>query len=154
MTQTHTTATAAQAAQVTPRTIRRWAATGRVSATKVNGAWVIDTDSLNTYLADRIAREAARITKYADFSPYKDQAKARDNVYNLLADGALIPLIESVYLVVSKTDENKTYIVNTADQTCDCKGQTNWGRCGHLTAANAIEASKGNTRPALALVAA
>src|SRR3954469_14752295 len=153
MTKTQNTTEAAKAANVTTKTIRTWCRNGSVSATKVNGRWAIDADSLNGHLATRIAREAARIVKHADFTPYKDQAKARDNVYNLLADGALIPLIENVYLVVSKTDENKTYIVNTADQTCDCKGHANWGRCAHRTAANAIEASKGS-RLALALVAA
>lgn len=153
MSETHTTSTAARTANVTTKTIRTWCRNGSVSATKTNGRWAIDADSLNGHLATRIAREAARIVKHADFAPYKDQAKARDNVYNLLADGALIPLIEAVYLVVSKTDENKTYIVNTADQTCDCKGHLNWGRCSHRTAANAIEASKGATSPALALAA-
>lgn len=147
MTKTHTTATAAHTAQVTPRTIRRWAATGRVSATKTNGRWVIDAVSLNTHVAATIANRA-------DYTPYKDQGKARDNVYNLLADGALIPLIEGVYLVVSKTTDGLTYITSTNDQTCQCKGQANHGRCAHLTAANAIEGGKSDALPLLDLIAA
>jgi hypothetical protein len=146
MTKTHSTATAAHAAQVSPRTIRRWAANGRVSATKVNGRWVIDAASLNTHVA-------ATIADRADYTAYKDQGKARDNVYNLLADGALIPLIESVYLVVSKTTDGINYIVNTVDQTCDCRSHQSRQYCSHLTSANAIEASKSNARTALQLAA-
>lgn len=131
MTKTHNTATAAHTAQVSTRTIRRWAANGSVSATKVSGHWVIDADSLNTHLADRIV-------KLADLTPYKDQVTARTNVFNLIADGALIPLIEGCYLAVSKTDANKTYIVSTGDQTCDCRSCEKRQYCTHLTAANAL----------------
>ena len=157
---THTTTEAAKLAKVTVATIREWIRIGAVVATKTAGKWAITADSLTARIAigrelaaERIARRAAQITELADFAAYKDQGKARDNVFNLIADGALIPLIDGCYLVVSKTTEHLTYIVNTADQACDCKGHSNWGRCSHLTAANAIEAYRGNTRPRLALVA-
>jgi hypothetical protein len=153
---THTTTEAAKLAGVTTATIREWIRIGAVVATKTSGKWAITADSLTARIqigrdiaVERIARNAARI----DYTPYKDQAKARDNVYNLIADGSIIPLIPGCYLVVSKTTDHLTYIVNTDDQACDCKGQANWGRCSHLTAANAIEAHRGNTRPRLALAA-
>lgn len=153
MTKTHSTATAAQAAQVTPRTIRRWAATGRVSATKTNNRWVIDGASLNTHIATRIARRADQIITLADFTPFKNQADAHDGVMNLLQDGSVIHLTGGLYQVASKTSDN-VYLVDCENQTCDCKG---WARsdakaqssekdlvayCSHLTAANAIRASR------------
>lgn len=134
---TATTTQAATIAQVTPRTIRRWAAAGRVTATKTTHGWAIDTISLHNHLVDRIV-------KLADFSCYveKGRVRARIAVANLISDGALIPLIDGVYLAVSKTDANKTYVVNTIDQTCDCASCQNRSYCTHLTAAQAIEASK------------
>lgn len=159
------TATAAQAANVSPRTIRRWAATGRVSATKTNGRWAIDTASLNTHIAARIARRADQIITLADFTPFKGKADAHDGVMNLLQDGSVIHLTGGLYQVASKTSNN-VYLVDTETQTCDCKG---WVRsnekaqvseegliayCSHLTAANAIEASKSPARPVLTLIAA
>lgn len=165
MTKTHTTATAAHTAQVSPRTIRRWAAAGKVVAVKTAGHWVIDTASLNTHIAARIAHRADQIITLADFTPFKDKATARDGVMNLLQDGSVIHLTGGLYQVASKTNDN-VYLVDTQSQTCDCKG---WVRsnekaqaseegliayCSHLTAANAIEASKSNTRPVLTLIAA
>jgi hypothetical protein len=158
MTKTQNTTEAAKAANVTTKTIRTWCRNGSVSATKVNNRWAINTDSLNTHLAARIARHADRIITFADFAPYKDEAKARDGVMNLLQDGSVVPLVPGLYQVASKSNDN-VYLVSAIDQTCDCKAHVRstgkgFGYCTHLTTVNAIEASKGNARLALTLVAA
>lgn len=128
---TATTTQAATLAQVTPRTIRRWAAAGRVTATKTNNRWAIDTISLSAYVADRIADRA-------DYSPYADKAKARQNVVDLIETGAVIRLTATVAQVVSKTDARITYVVDTATQTCDCRAHGRLSYCSHLTTVNAL----------------
>ena len=139
---THTTATAAHLAGVTPRTIRRWATAGVVTATRNElGHWLINADSLNTRIATRIATRADRIAAHAALTPFKDQGKASDGLINLLQDGCVIPLIPGLYQVASKTSD-VVYLVNTDEQTCDCKGHGRHGYCTHLTAANAVEAAK------------
>lgn len=153
MTKTHTTATAAHTAQVSPRTIRRWAATGKVVAVKTNGAWIIDATSLYAHLADRIANQA-------DYTPYKNKAQARENVTNLIETGGIIAQSRiGIYLAVSKDPKKAgvTYLIDTVEGTCNCPSGLRNGYCSHRTTADAIEtveARQGNTRPILTLIAA
>lgn len=146
MTQTAPTATTTQAAalaQVTPRTIRRWAAAGRVTATKTNGRWAIDIVSLTAVLAHRIAQ-------HADLTPYKDKARAYDKVVQLLEDQALVPThIPGVYTAISSDGTDK-YLVDAHASRCDCRSWLGRQYCSHLTTAQAIEAAH---RPALTLAA-
>lgn len=154
MTKTHTTAEAATIAQVTPRTIRRWATTGRVVATKTNHGWAINTDSLTEAITARTSRNAARIAKHADLTPYKDKTRAHAKVVQLLEDGALVAGTRpGIYTAISSDGTDK-YLVDTHAAHCDCKAHQRLQYCTHLTTAQASDASKGATRPMLALVAA
>lgn len=146
---TATTTQAATLAQVTPRTIRRWAAAGRVTATKTAGRWVIDTGSLYARCADRIADRA-------DLASYKDKAEARDNVIALIETGGIIPQARpGIYLAVSKDPKKAgvTYLIDTHEGTCNCPSGLNRGYCSHRTTADAIEASKADSRLTLTLAA-
>jgi hypothetical protein len=150
MTKTHNTATAAHIAQVSTRTIRRWAANGSVSATKTTKGWAIDADSLYTRCADRIANRA-------DLSLYKNKSDARDNVIALIETGGIIAQSrDGLYLAVSKDPKKAgvTYLIDTHEGTCSCPSGLKRGYCSHRTAADAIEGSKGNVAPLLTLVAA
>jgi predicted site-specific integrase-resolvase len=161
MTKTHSTATAAQAAQVSTATIRSWCRTGVVSATKTAGRWTINASSLNARIqigldieTARITRKASTIAALADLSPYKNQKAAAEKVLALLEDGAIVPTSRTGLYQAISSDGTDKYLVDTHEQSCQCRSWLGRQYCTHLTAANAIEASKGNTRPALALVAA
>lgn len=144
---TRTSTEAAALAGVSTRTIRRWAANGTVSATKTAGRWVIDADSLHARCADRIAA-------HADYSPYKDKARAYDKVVQLLEDGALVSTSRTGLYQAVSSDGSDKYLVDTLEQSCQCRSWLGRTYCTHLTGANAIEASKGNTLPLLDLAAA
>lgn len=149
MTKTLNSATAAHTAQVSPRTIRRWAANGSVSATKISGRWVIDADSLHARCADRIADRA-------NLAPYKNKTDARDNVIALIETGGIIAQSRTgIYLAVSKDPKKAgvTYLIDTLEGSCSCPSGLKRGYCSHRTAADAIEASQGRTHPALPLAA-
>lgn len=134
-TPTATTREAAQLAGVTPRTIRRWAATGRVTATKTTRGWAIDTASLVQHAAHRVAR-------HADLTPYKDQARAADKVVQLLEDGALVPATRPGLYTAISSDGTDKYFVDAHLGHCDCRSFTNRTYCTHLTATQAIEAAR------------
>ncbi|WP_159945730.1 MULTISPECIES: helix-turn-helix domain-containing protein [unclassified Nocardiopsis] len=84
------TATAAQIAKVTARTIRRWIATGKVIATKVARRWVIDAASLRAHVARREGH-----TTTATMNLTLNQARAKGFRPQTWAAGELIDLTGS-----------------------------------------------------------
>src|SRR5580765_3822664 len=125
---TQTTTEAAKLAGVTPRTIRTWCSRGAVTASKVDGAWVIDLDSLRHRIALGRQTVAGQLAAFAD--PKAAQVKAEE----LVELGALIPLDACRYLAVSSSGTDG-YVVDTLAGSCTCKGYTYVGRCVHTVAA-------------------
>ena len=138
-----TTTEAAKLAGVTPRTIRTWCQHGAVTASKVRGAWVIDTDSLRHRIS------LSRRTVAAQLAAFTDPKSARLKAEELVELGALIPLDAWRYLAVSSSGTDG-YVVDTLAGSCTCKGYTYVGRCHHTVAAVMLEM---RTTPVLALAA-
>lgn len=166
-----TTAQAATLANVTVATVRAWCRIGAVSAVKVSGKWEIDRASLTARIdialdieTARITRNAKAIAALADLTPYRGadekktaQAKKRaaEKVLLLLEDGAIIPTSRvGLYSAVSSDGQGR-YLVDTHTDTrsCECASWVSRTYCTHMTAAEAIEASKTNRRPALPIAA-
>ncbi|MEU8362285.1 helix-turn-helix domain-containing protein [Nonomuraea sp. NPDC048882] len=118
---------AANAYNVSPRTIRRWAQTGRLDAAKdASGHWVItlDTPSLDGFKPAQVER-------------------ARE----LIAQGGIVPVRgRRIFLAVSN-DGDRTYL--TAPQACNCKAGIK-GRypCFHRIAAVIMSAATAPVRRA------
>lgn len=129
---TATTAEAAHLAGVSPRTIRTWCQHGAVTATKVAGAWVIDTDSLRHRIS------LSRRTVTAQLAAFTDPKAARLKAEELVELGALIPLDAWRYLAVSSSGTDG-YVVDTLAGSCTCKGWTYSGHCYHILAATMLE---------------
>lgn len=115
-----TTREAANALGVSLRTAQRWAANGKLAATKTeSGRWVI--------------------TLAADLSDYKPQAidKARD----LIETGGIVPSTRrpGLFTAVS-SDGTVTYLVHTA--TCSCPAGQRGRQCYHVAAARMLTAAR------------
>lgn len=155
-----TTAQAAKQANVTVATVRGWCRGGAVYAAKVAGKWEIDPASLSARIGIALDIETARITRkakviaaLADLTPYKNQKAAGEKVLQLLEDGAIVPTSRIGFYSAVSSDGLSRYLVDTHTGECDCASGLKRGYCGHRTAADAIEASKGTRRPALAIAA-
>lgn len=99
---------------------------------------------------ERMARREAAVAILV--RPFKGAQAAADKALALLAEGALVPTrFEGQYLAVA-SDGVGTYLVDTGDRSCTCKGHARTGRCYHLVAADAAEISTAR-RSAYALAA-
>jgi hypothetical protein len=82
---TQTTAEAARHAGVTTATIRTWCRIGAVSAVKVSGRWVIDTDSLRHRIA------LTRRTVQAQLAAFTDAKTAQAKAEEIVLLGGQLP---------------------------------------------------------------
>ena len=139
MSETKTTAEAARQAGVTVATVRAWCRIGAVAATKTNGRWNIDPDSL----AHRIALPALLRAEVIDLSAFRDAKAARTKATDLIEQSGIVPASRAgLYLAVS-SDGSNTYLIDTLEGSCTCKGYVHQGRCYHQVAAALLD-----TRPA------
>ncbi len=70
---------------------------------------------------------------------FKGAESARTKALALLADKAIVPTRhEGQYLAVG-SDGISTYLVDTVERSCTCKGHARVGRCYHLVAADVLE---------------
>jgi hypothetical protein len=128
-----TTAAAAQRANVTAATIRRWARYGAITATKTRGRWNIDEASLTRRIA------LSRSTAAKQLAVFRDAAAARLKADELIEAGSLIQIGNPyTYLAVSSAG-GSGYVVNTVEGSCTCKGHTYTGHCYHLLAAVTLQ---------------
>jgi hypothetical protein len=139
MTTTQTTTEAARLAGVTPRTIRTWCARGAVTASKVDGAWVIDTASLHRRIA------IGRRTLKTQLAAFRDARAAFEKALELIEQAAIIPASRpGLYFAVS-TDASHTYFVDVFEGSCTCRGHLYSGKCYHFTAAVMLETGTART---------
>lgn len=83
----------------------------------------------------RAAREAA------DFTAFRDAKNAERKAAELIDDNAIVPTrIAGQYLATS-SDGLNTYLVDTVEASCTCKGAQRTGRCYHLSAAVILTAA-------------
>lgn len=92
--------------------------------------------------AERAARREAVIAAAVaevDTSAFKDPQAARDKAEQLILDEAIVATrFPGVYLTTG-SDGVSTYLTDSVDNTCTCKGYGHHGRCHHLVAASALE---------------
>jgi hypothetical protein len=71
--------------------------------------------------------------------PFKNAEAARTKALDLIAEGALVRTRhEGQYLAVG-SDGVSTYLVDTVERSCICRGHQRQGRCYHLLAADTVE---------------
>ncbi|MEV0382924.1 helix-turn-helix domain-containing protein [Nonomuraea sp. NPDC050643] len=110
---------AANAYNVSPRTIRRWAQNGRIDAAKISGRWVItlDAPSLDGFKPEQVE-------------------KARD----LIEQGLILPTSRPGLYTVVASDNVTTYLVHASGCTCPA-GQRGKHRCYHRAAVAIVTAA-------------
>jgi hypothetical protein len=136
MSETKTTAEAARQAGVTVATVRTWCRIGAVAAAKVSGRWAIDADSL----AHRIALPALLRAEVIDLSAFRDAKGARDKAVELVEQAAIVPASRPGLFLAVSSDGSNTYLIDTVEGSCTCKGYVHAGRCFHGVAAALLEA--------------
>lgn len=77
----------------------------------------------------------------ADFTTFTNAADAQRKASELIDDNAIIPTrIAGQYLATS-SDGLNTYLVDTVEGSCTCKGAQRAGRCYHLSTAVILTAA-------------
>lgn len=133
MTATITTATAARQARVTAATIRTWCRTGVIAAVKTGRRWAVNAASLRHRIA------VGRRTVAKQLAAFADADRAVGKAQELIETGALVPASRrGLYLAIS-SDATGTYLIDTAEGSCTCKGYAHTGHCYHLLAAVMVE---------------
>lgn len=84
--------------------------------------------------------------------PFKNAEAAADKALALLADRALVPTRHTGQYLAASTDGTQTYLVDTIEASCTCKGFGRVGRCYHHLAAQVAEVTT-TRRAAYALAA-
>ena len=133
---TMTTAEAARQADVTIATIRAWARYGAVTATKISGRWIIDADSL----AHRIALPALLRAEVIDLSAFRDAKAARTKATDLIEQAGIVPASRAGLFLAVSSDGANTYLIDTVEGSCSCRGFAHQNRCYHLVAAALLTA--------------
>jgi hypothetical protein len=144
MSETKTTAEAARQAGVAVATIRAWCRIGAVAATKASGRWNIDTDSL----ARRIALPALLRANVIDLSAFRDAKAAKNKAVELVEQAGIVPASRAGLFLAVSSDGSNTYLIDTVEGSCTCKGFAHVGRCYHGVAA-ALLAGRPTTEFAL-----
>lgn len=138
------TATAARLGGVSVSTVRAWARYGAISATKTNGAWVIDVASLRHRIS------LGRRSVPAQLAQFRDSRAARTKAEELLELAALVPTRAPHRYIAVSSQGTDGYLVDTTIGSCTCKGWAYSAHCYHLLAATILENSTPATRLALA----
>jgi hypothetical protein len=94
---------------------------------------------------DRRERAAAVLTR-----TFKGAESARIKALALLADRALVPTRHDGQYLAASSDGAQTYLVDTIERSCTCRGHQRVGRCYHLVAADVLEMATRRTQLALA----
>lgn len=139
MTATITTATAARIARVAVDTIRAWCRIGAVTATKQHGRWAIDPDSLQHRITLGRALTAERHADLIDLSAFRDAKTARSKALELIEQGGIIPGSRPGLWLAVASDGCGTYVIDTWEPSCTCKGHTFSGHCYHAVAATLLD---------------
>jgi hypothetical protein len=127
------TASAARIAGVSIATVRAWCRMGVVAAVKARGVWVIDSDSLRERVT--LGRTLRAEHAVIDLSAFRDAKGARGKAIELIEQDGIVPASRpGLYLAVSSDGAN-TYLIDTAEGSCSCKGFAHTGRCYHQVAA-------------------
>lgn len=84
-----------------------------------------------------------------DLSAFRDAKAAKDKAAELVEQAGIIPASRPHLFLAVSSDGTNTYLVDTLEGSCTCKGFAHQGRCFHSVAAALIE-SRPTTRFAAA----
>lgn len=87
-------------------------------------------------------RAAAEVV---DLTEFRDARAAKSKATELIEQAGVIPASRVGLFMAVSSDGTNTYLVDTDEGSCTCKGYVNAGRCFHLVAANLLD---GRTRKA------
>ena len=88
-------------------------------------------------VCDLKARRRAAAERLA--RPFKNTDAAVTKALNLLADRALVPTRHTGQYLAVASDGTTSYLVDTIERSCTCKGFGRVGRCYHQLAAEVAE---------------
>lgn len=95
-------------------------------------------------IADGMGRTCrAKVRKTAeviDLGAFRDAKGARDKAAELVEQGGIVPAGRPALFLAVSSDGANTYLVDTLEGSCSCKGFAHQGRCFHLVAAALITA--------------
>lgn len=94
-------------------------------------------------IADQMGRTCKAKVKAAanviDLTEFKDQRAAKAKAIELIEQAGIVRASRpGLYLAVS-SDGSNTYLIDTVERSCSCKGHLRTGHCYHMVAAHLIE---------------
>lgn len=75
-----------------------------------------------------------------DLTAFRDQRAARSKATELIEQAGIVPASRPHLFLAVSSDGANTYLVDTVEGSCTCKGHTYAGHCYHEVAATMIEA--------------
>lgn len=81
-------------------------------------------------------RAAAEVV---DLTQFRDARAAKNRAVELIEQAGVIPASRAGLFLAVSSDGTNTYLVDTDEGSCTCKGYVNAGHCFHLVAANLLD---------------
>ena len=83
-------------------------------------------------------REAAKVVDLAEF---KDAKSAHAKAVELIETGSIVGTRHAGQYLAVSSDGTQTYLVDTIERSCTCRGHQRTGHCYHMVAANILTAA-------------
>lgn len=104
------------------------------------GRKLTDPRSIARGMGPVCARKARRAAEVIDLSAFRDAKSARTKAVELVEQAAIVPASRSGLYLAPSSDGSNTYLIDTLEGSCTCKGFAHQGRCYHLVAAAMLTA--------------
>lgn len=90
----------------------------------------------------RICRSHTRKTAAViDLGAFRDAKAAKNNAVELIEQAAIVPAGRPGLYLSPSSDGSNTYLIDTLEGSCTCKGHVYSGHCKHAVAAAILEGS-------------
>lgn len=104
------------------------------------GRTLTDPRSIARGMGPVCARKARRAAEVIDLTAFRDAQGARTKAAELVEQGGIVPAGRPGLFLAVSSDGTNTYLVDTLEGSCSCKGFAHQGRCFHGVAAALLTA--------------
>ena len=104
------------------------------------GRTLTDPRSIARGMGPVCARKARRAAEVIDLSAFRDSKAAKSKAVELVEQAGIIPASRPGLFLAVSSDGANTYLVDTLEGSCTCKGFAHQGRCFHGVAAAILTA--------------
>lgn len=104
------------------------------------GRILTDPTSIAAGLGPVCRRHVAKAAVVIDLTAFRDAKAAKNKAVELIEQAAIVPAGRPGLYLAASSDGSNTYLVDTVEGSCTCKGYAHQGRCYHQVAAALLDA--------------